>query len=136
MAGHVTLVAISGGVSDIQVPPHLTVPPSVLPRNHSSSPSLAIAASAVPRNWVSADHQAVVWWEIPLLALHHHYITLFCRCRRLQLAVTRALFLLQDPSTNQLTSDLHQQWMTFHHLLFTGWKVPISPVHTTSERSS
>lgn len=78
VTGHVTLVAISGGVSDVQVPPHLTVPPSVLPRNHSSLPSLTIAASAVPRNWVSADHQAVVWWEVPFTcitsSLHHTII--------------------------------------------------------------
>lgn len=79
MASHVTLVSISGGDSDVQVPPHLTIPNSVLvPRTSSPVLPPPIAAYAVPRNWVSADHRAVVWWEVPFpyltSSLHHKII--------------------------------------------------------------
>ena len=65
VANNVTLVSVSGGDSDVQVPPHITIPPS---HPHSSHPHSShhhhtpcIASSAVPRNWVAADHQAIVW---------------------------------------------------------------------------
>ena len=117
---NVTLISIAGGDSDVQVPPHLTITPShsytsLTPNHHPPITTLSIAGSAVPRNWVSADHQAVVW------------------CRRLQLALGRAIFLIQTPPTQQLTSDPRQRGEIFRHLLFTGWKVPMQPDHTQSE---
>ena len=126
VARNVTLVSVSGGDSDVQVPFHLSVPPS-----HPHQPhTLCLASAAVPRNWVPADHRAIVW-----LALNYtHCITItsfnISRCRRLQLALSRALFLLQTPPTNQLTSDPSRRREILHHLLLRGWTVPMTPSST------
>ncbi|CAI7990560.1 GPI inositol-deacylase [Geodia barretti] len=58
VARNVTLVSVSGGDSDVQVPFHLTIPSSHPHQTHTPT----IGSPAVPRNWVPADHRAVVWW--------------------------------------------------------------------------
>lgn len=92
----VTLVSISGGERDIMVPAHLSI--------HLMS--LNLATPAIPRNWASADHLAVVW------------------CRRVQLALTRGLFLLQDERGRGLTRNSTHRYNTFHHLLLQGKELP------------
>lgn len=72
VARNVTLVSVSGGDSDVQVPFHLTIPSSHPPQPHTPS----IASAAVPRNWVPADHRAVVWC-VQNYTLHHNDVTPF-----------------------------------------------------------
>ena len=46
------------------------------------------------------------------------------RCRRVQLALIRALFLLQDPVNHELIRDKDQRDATFKHLLLRGREIP------------
>lgn len=72
-------------------------------------------------------------WLIAYFTITSSLPRLSSRCRRLQLAISRALFLLQTPPTNQVTSDPYEQQNILHHLLFRGWKIPIQPFHTQCE---
>ena len=50
------------------------------------------------------------------------------RCRRVQLAVTRVLFLLQDSGSGRgLTANSTLRHQTFHHLLIRGKELPLFP---------
>lgn len=93
---HVTLVSISGGERDVMVPTFLTVDPK----------ALNLGASSIPRNWASADHLAIVW------------------CRRVQLALTRTLFLLQDGERG-LSKNASLRYSLFEHLLTRGKEIPL-----------
>ncbi|XP_064407052.1 GPI inositol-deacylase-like isoform X3 [Halichondria panicea] len=92
---HVTLVSIAGGKRDVMVPTAITP--------HQGA--INLASPAVPRNWVSSDHRAIVW------------------CRRLQLALIRGLFLLQDG--RELTRDKTRRDLTLTHLLLRGTEIPL-----------
>lgn len=48
-----------------------------------------------------------------------------CRCRRLQLALIRSLFLLQDPESRELIRDHTIRERTFSHLLLHGREIPL-----------
>ncbi len=46
------------------------------------------------------------------------------RCRRLQLALIRSLFILQDQDKKEITRNRTLRDNVFTHLLFRGWDLP------------
>ena len=88
---HVYLVAIGGGVNDIQVMPALTV---------SNQANIGIQTTAASGVWVSADHRCIVW------------------CKQLVLALNRALFdLIESDSSKQLSNDKNKRNDVFRYHL-------------------
>jgi glycosylphosphatidylinositol deacylase len=79
MTSHVTLVSFSSGPNDFQV---------LSPTTHVSSPNtINIPSTGVPRVWASTDHHEILW------------------CRRLELALLRSLFQLQNGTAHELVKD-------------------------------